>query len=124
MLKSVGGDTAEKVIGKFALKKDTNGKFDAYEVTGGGNGAAFEIGEKIYDNLFADADAVTNDLDTGSGGMELIGYLETASSDTYVHPSTSDQIFEIERVAGERYGNIVTYGVKLKKGELSESSNF
>ena len=56
--------------------------------------------------------------------MELIGYLETASSDTYVHPSTSDQIFEIERVAGERYGNIVTYGVKLKAGELSESVTF
>ena len=41
----VGGSAAEKVIGKFALKEDTNGKFDAYEVTGGGNGAAFEIGE-------------------------------------------------------------------------------
>ena len=120
----VGGSAAEKVIGKFALKEDTNGKFDAYEVTGGGNGAAFEIGEKIYDNLFADANAVTSKLDTGSGGMELIGYLETASSDTYVHPSTSDQIFEIERVAGERYGNIVTYGVKLKAGELSESVTF
>ena len=120
----VGGSAAEKVIGKFALKEDTNGKFDAYEVTGGGDGAAFEIGEKIYEDLFADADALKSKLDTGSGGMELIGYLETASSDTYVHPSTSDQIFEIERVAGERYGNIVTYGVKLKAGELSESVTF
>ena len=35
-----------------------------------------------------------------------------------------EKLFAVERVAGERYGNIITYGVKLIDGELGESVTF
>ena len=115
----VGGTAAEAVTGRYALIADGS-NFDAYEVTGGGDGAPFQIGDKIFDDLLTS----TTLASAKTAGMDIIGYLETAGSTSYAGGTSDAALFAIERVAGERYGNIVTYGVKLNAGDLGESVTF
>ena len=93
----------------------------------GGNGAPFALGDMKYDNLFDTESAATTALAAaagGSGDIDYVGYLEDASSDSFAGGAGDEKLFAVERVAGERYGNIITYGVKLIDGELGESVTF
>ena len=100
-----------------ALIGDDSSGWDAYNVSGG-DGSPFAKGDKIADDLFASK----SEIDTASFDVE--GYLQTATSVNFAGGAQNEELFEIQRVPGERYGNIVTYGVKLKDGNAGESVTF
>ena len=106
------------MTGTYALVEGADTKIDAFEVTGG-NGTPFALGDMAYADLFESANAAA----TAVSSLD-VGYPEdvvTADTFSYAGHTANDKLFEIDRVDGERYGNIITYGVKLKDGMLGES---
>ena len=112
---SIAGDDTNPLTGNYALiLNGTTSNFDAYEVSTQANGN-FILGDKVKSAIFADATAVND------SALPTVGYLDSSTATDYV--GTADQaIFEIEQVAGGRYGNIITYGVKLIDGDYGENA--
>lgn len=111
---SITGDNGP-LDGDYALiLNGSTSKFDAYEVTTQQNGN-FILGDKAKSSIFENATAVN------ASSLATVGYLDDAAATDYV--GTADQaIFEIEQVTGGRYGNIITYGVKLIDGNYGENA--